>query len=86
MAQDVKVTPNRIEAFVPSLGGTINPTAVSTSVNVQVFNPMGDPTKSNFYTYFNDEETDPKIIDVFRVISGTSPHWYTFGYKNSLHF
>ena len=75
MAQDVKVTPNRIEAFVPSLGGTINPTAVSTSVNVQVFNPDGETlTKSNFYTYFNDQETDPKIIDVFPgVISGTSP-------------
>ncbi len=75
MAQDVRVTPNRIEAFVPSLGTSINQTSVSTSVTVQVFNPDGESIiKTNFFTYIKDEETDPKIVDVFPgVISGTLP-------------
>ena len=62
LAQDILVQPEKLEAFVPPLSGSIEITGSSTSVRVELFNPDGEKVgKNTFFTYFSEQINPPKI-------------------------
>lgn len=75
LAQDIRVTPTSLEAFVPPANPSLDLSQGSTLVNVVISNPDNQKiTKVDFFTYLRDSESDPRILDIFPgAISGDGP-------------
>ena len=74
LAQDVKVLPERIEAFSPPAPPSIDLSTGSSSVDVKILNPDGEIfPRDDFFTYFKDNQGAPRILDVYPGTRDSTP-------------